>query len=395
MSRTKGQLYVDNVGYALVDRQQVNLDPVAAHADAVREAVRSMPQPQCLLVGALPGQTAVVRNPRLPDMPFSQINDAIEAQAAQNIPYDRSEVNLDWSLLDTVTDGDEKMLRILLVAARDTVIDSRVQIAEAAELQYDILTVDSLSLADAAESCDFLRTGESVALVDIGLTSSSIHFTKDGVSNFIREVTWGAREFIQSIAKMNRCEYEEAEQILHQLAEDQGGADEAGLEEPSFEEEPLMGEEPAADLGELETPPLETFDSPLDPLEDEFADMDAVAEGPGSAGLGGAEPEKDIGEALGLALGRLVSEIRRSFDYYEHQLYERPVSRIILCGGVAHLNLIRENLMEELGVEAIEVADPTNSALFFGDGAGIDQLRERPAQFMVAVGLAARGMADL
>ena len=59
----------------------------------------------------------------------------------------------------------------------------------------------SLALADAAEGCDFLRIGETVAMVNIGLSSASIHFIKDGVSNFIRDVSWGSRELIQAIAK--------------------------------------------------------------------------------------------------------------------------------------------------------------------------------------------------
>ena len=91
----------------------------------------------------------------------------------------------------------------------------------------------------------------------------------------------------------------------------------------------------------------------------------------------------------------MVSEIRRSFDYYEHQLYERPVDRLILCGGVAHLDLLRNNLVDELGVESVTVADPTSSAVVFEQGSATDLLSEHPAKYMVALGLAARGMADL
>ena len=133
MSRVRGRLRVEELGYALVDRDQVSVDPVAAHADAVREAVRGMQVSQSMVVGALPGQTAVIRYPRLPDMPYSQIAEAIETEAGQSIPYDLSEVYLDWFHLDTVDEGDERMLRILLVAAKHAVIESRTKIAEAAD----------------------------------------------------------------------------------------------------------------------------------------------------------------------------------------------------------------------------------------------------------------------
>ncbi|MBI2431869.1 MAG: hypothetical protein HYV26_03255, partial [Candidatus Hydrogenedentes bacterium] len=65
MSRSGGRLYVDEAGFARVDRAQVNEDPVGAHAMAVREALGAMPVLQCLAVAALPGQTAVIRYPRL------------------------------------------------------------------------------------------------------------------------------------------------------------------------------------------------------------------------------------------------------------------------------------------------------------------------------------------
>lgn len=64
-------------------------------------------------------------------------------------------------------------------------------------------------------------------------------------------------------------------------------------------------------------------------------------------------------DILAPPLVRLVSEIRRSFDYYEQQLYEHPVERLVVSGGVAHLTLLRETLQEELGVP-VELANPAH-----------------------------------
>ncbi|MBN2308832.1 MAG: hypothetical protein JXR94_07685, partial [Candidatus Hydrogenedentes bacterium] len=68
VSRSGGRLRLEQAGYALVDRSQYNMDPTAAQADAVREALRKIPLVQSLVVGALPAQTVVIRYPRLPDM---------------------------------------------------------------------------------------------------------------------------------------------------------------------------------------------------------------------------------------------------------------------------------------------------------------------------------------
>ena len=53
MSKTAGKLHIDDVGYALVDRNQVSLDPTAAQANAVRAAISTMPVNQCMIAGAL------------------------------------------------------------------------------------------------------------------------------------------------------------------------------------------------------------------------------------------------------------------------------------------------------------------------------------------------------
>ncbi|MCC6487796.1 MAG: hypothetical protein IT364_09875, partial [Candidatus Hydrogenedentes bacterium] len=62
--------------------------------------------------------------------------------------------------------------------------------------------------------------------------------------------------------------------------------------------------------------------------------------------------------------------------------------------GVAHLPVLRETVADELAV-SVELADPTHSALMLGQEYSVGKMLEQPAQFMVAVGLAARGMAEL
>jgi hypothetical protein len=166
--------------------------------------------------------------------------------------------------------------------------------------------------------------------------------------------------------------------------------------------ESLGGGNPLDPLDEeVASPSSPPGGNPLDPLEDETASagtLDALGddddEAPSAIGIGG-ETEQPLEEVLHLPLARLVSEIRRSFDYYEQQLYEQPVDRVLLSGGLAQLPLLAQTLREELGFDEVDVADPSQSALQLPRGSGADALQEQPAQFMVAVGLAARGVSEL
>lgn len=390
MTRHGGRLRVDQVGYALIDKNQYNADPILAQADALTMSLYGMPISKSLLVGALPGQTVVIRYPRFSDMPNEQLSMAVEREAGQNIPYDLSEVFLDWSLLDTYQDGDSTTLKVVLVAAKHEIIDSRVQIADAASLQYGVLSVDSLALADAADSCGMLQPDETVALINLGASSTSIHFMRDGVSNFIRDVSWGARELISAVSKARRVEYAEAEQLLARAYEHEG------REPVLLEPEPETPAEP-----EAEAPP--SGGNLLDPLEDELGGLGELGgldeSTPTPAATSGPQPggseEKSMREMLEPALQRLVAEVRRSFDFYEQQLYERPVDRILLSGGAADIPYIRDIMVDELDTREIEIANPSSGAIEMGNDASIDQLAQHPAQYMVAVGLAARGMSEL
>ena len=395
MTRYGGRLRVDCANHIHLDRNLVNNDPIGAQALAAREAVRTMPVGQSLVVSALAGQNVVVRYPRLTNVPADQVENAVSREAAHNIPYDLNDVFLDWSVLDeTKSEATTQQIKVLLVAAKHEVIDSRMQVLSAAEIAPGILGVDSLALADAAEACDLLRVGETVAIVNIGLTSACVHFVKDGVSNFIREVNWGAREMIQAIAKDRRCSYEDAVRQLeeyHYVAPPLPVAVDTD-EIPMAQELPVASPAKGPDTSSL-----------LDPLDDEAFDMPGGGMGSRRPSERGADPfaapatggSRDLADVLAPSLTRMATEFRRSFDFYEHQLYEQPVTRIVLTGGVATMGLVREALQYELGVDDIESARPDESALLLGDDNSVRDLLEQPAQFMVAIGLAARGMADI
>lgn len=379
MAKSGGKLNVEEVGYAVIDRNLLNSDPVEAHALALREALSNIAVTQSMVVGALPGQTVVIRYPRLRNVSEEDMSEAIEKEANHNIPYDLSEVLLDWSILDRESDGDNEQTKVLLVAAKHEVIDSRVQYADAADIQYNMLSVDSLALADAADSCNMLVENETAALINIGSSTVSIHFTKNGVSNFIRDISWGAKELIQCIAKARQLDFETAEQILFETAHT-----------ISHHESDVVAVEAVNDDSYSENDG-DSNASLLEPLSDELGLEDNSLGNPGDDLAPAPIHETPVSDILSQPIERLVAEVRRSFDYYEHQLYEHPVDRIILSGGVAHLPIIREALSENLDIENVVVADPSDSALNFKKSAAM----ANPSQFMVAVGLAARGAEEL
>ncbi|NLN92330.1 MAG: type IV pilus assembly protein PilM [Candidatus Hydrogenedens sp.] len=401
MSRAGGRLKVEQAAMCPIDRNLMNLDPVKAQEEAVRTTLEKMPVSQCLIVGALTGQTVVVRYPRLTDVPKERLESEVAKEAANSIPYDLKDVFLDWVVLEEYSEEGRQLTKVLLVAARKEVVDVRLQVMRAAGLECGILGVDSLALADAAEACDFFMMNETVALINIGLSSSSIQFVKNGVSNFIRDVNWGARELIQSVAKGMRCNYEQALERLEGYSLDHTAVPEAleagGIESSAFAHMDSTGgfsQVESGGYGHFETPYLEDIPqagSYLDPLDDEQGLLESdLSYLDSSLGKGAS-----VFDLVVTPLNRLGVELRRSFDYYEHQLYEQPVDRILISGGPVAFAPLVESLQEVLNFSDIEIVNPAASALLVSEESSLSAFHSHPAQFAVAVGLAARGMVEI
>ncbi|MBI4831101.1 MAG: pilus assembly protein PilM [Candidatus Lindowbacteria bacterium] len=94
------------------------------------------------------------------------------------------------------------------------------------------------------------------------------------------------------------------------------------------------------------------------------------------------------------ALSRLIGEIRRSIDYYEKQLYEKNVNRMVLSGGTAMFPGLDQSLADAAGVP-VEIVNPVQTLMVEEGSPDVKDLVENRAQFNVAVGLAARGMEEL
>jgi len=423
MSRSGGRLRIEQAAQFIVDRDQVNNDPTGAQAQAIREVLRGMPLNKAHVVGALPGQSVVIRYPRITGKVKDQLSDVVMREAKNNVPYDLNEVYLDWTVLDEIKGDTQNQIKILLVAAKQDVVQNLLQTYRAAEVACGALTVDTLALADAAEACDFLRVGETVVVMNIGASSTSLHFIKDSVSNFVREINWGTRDLVQAIAKDRRCAYDTA---LRQLEE---FASVPIHDAPTLEKDlPEAIELTEADV--LDTKTLvpggdqkEAWNnaSLLDPLDEEldsvlpsgtslmqdggsgFTPQKPEVErasafdpsGLSSGGVAGLGIQRPLEEVLQPPLDRMLGEVRRSLDFYEHHLYEQPVNRVILTGGIAGFPLLRVLIQDELGIDDVETAKPDMSALMMGADARVGDLLQNPPQFMVAIGLAARGMADL
>ncbi|MGC8738283.1 MAG: pilus assembly protein PilM [Candidatus Hydrogenedens sp.] len=374
MSKQGRKIYIEEAGYAEIDSELSIADPIKANTDALLTALTGLSPKQSYIVSALPGNTAVVRYPKITLKSNETIASAVQRESSQHIPFDLNEVFLSWDVIEK--ESEESKVQILLVAAKNEAINSRLRIFQACDIACSVFDIDSIAVYNAIERCHLLHPEESVAIFDIGYSSSSIHFVRDMKSVFIRDLMWGAKDILDAIVKERKCDYKQAEKDLILASKE------------AKEEHPEAVEIATPEVGEVEEAIVAEPVSPLEPLDDEF-DIDRPP-----VEVIGFTP-KSISEIMISPMNRMVSEVRRSFDFYEHQLYEKPVKKIILCGGISCYPLIGATLVEEFDVDSVELADLTTSEVFLSNSKSLEIFKEHSAKFAVAFGLAARGLSEI
>jgi type IV pilus assembly protein PilM len=336
---------------------------------ALRVIASSFNVKKANVITALPGQDTFIRYLRFPKMPPEELKNSIELEADQNLPYDLSEVSTDSVVLEEITERNETIMKILLVAAKNEMINKTLDLLRNVGLSANILGITTLAISDAFEANGGFHPDETVALINIGASSTNIHFCRDGVSNFTRDISRGGRDLTAAVQKLLKVSYDEAERLKMEYARANFGkanglADFGGLDE---------GE---ADELSLDVVSDEAADEPTEP-------MGKIKNGDASRIVNATRP----------AVNRLIGEIRRSIDYYEKQLYEKNVSRLVLSGGTVMFPGLDQSLADATGVP-VEIVDPVQALIIEEGSPELKDLIENRAQFSVAVGLAARGFVE-
>ena len=128
----------------------------------------------------------------------------IQLEADQYIPYPLEEVNIDFDVLGP-TKGNAEMVDVLLAASRRENVDDRVAALEIAGLGAAIVDVEAYAMENA---CTLLlgrfedaRHDQTVAVVDVGATATTLHVLHDGRTVYTREQNFGGNLLLEEIQR--------------------------------------------------------------------------------------------------------------------------------------------------------------------------------------------------
>jgi len=191
---------------AIVDGAVMNTNVIV---DAIRELVQQHRVKAKDVVASVSGNAVIIKRVNLPQMSLDELEESIQWEAEQYIPFDINDVNIDVQILEGASD-DPGQMDVLLVAARKELVNEYQSLISQAGLKPSVVDVDAFAVANMFE-LNYEVPDQTVALVNIGASNVNIHILRQGVSAFTRDVGLGGRQFTEEIQRTLNISYEEAE----------------------------------------------------------------------------------------------------------------------------------------------------------------------------------------
>jgi len=157
------------------------------------------------------GYSVIVKKINVQTMTENELHETIHFEAEQYIPFDISEVNLDFQILGE-SEHNPNQMNVLLVAAKKEMISEYINLMKMAKLNPRIIDVDAFALQNIF-NFNYSLEEENVALIDIGASKTSLNILKNNVSEFMRDVSLGCEQINDKIASTVGCTIEETEAI--------------------------------------------------------------------------------------------------------------------------------------------------------------------------------------
>ena len=282
-------------------------------------------QKECAL--SVSGQSVIHRKITVPMMTEAELQEQIHWEAEQHIPFDIKDVQVDYQVLRRRPDASQ--MDLLLVAAKRDQINDYAQLARSAKLKPLVCDIDAFTVQNLFEYSRGLPQDQTIAILNVGASLSSLNIIANGVSQFTREIANGGNVITEEIQKALNVPFDQAE------AYKCGGTGD-----------------------------------PNDPYRQ------------------GLVPQQVV-EIIEAVCDSIAAEIQRSLDFFMATSGDGEISRIYVTGGTASLAALGQAIERRARI-AVEVWSPTEKVTVEGKHVDAALLQTRAAQLPVALGLALR-----
>ncbi|SRR5579884_676657 len=155
------------------------------------------------------GHSVIVKKISMPAMTEVELDETLHTEAAQHVPFDISDVNLDYQVL---TDNPAAtQLDVLLVAVKKDKILNYTNVLSLAGKTPSVVDVDAFALQNCYEYNYQPSDATTVALLNVGASVMNINVVKGANTLFTRDVPVGGNQYTDALQKELDLSFPDAE----------------------------------------------------------------------------------------------------------------------------------------------------------------------------------------
>jgi type IV pilus assembly protein PilM len=334
LSESKKGITLERFGIAEIPPGLIE-DGTIKNAEQVSETIRQLFKNYNIkgnnVALSIGGYSVIVKKINVQAVSEEQLQETISLEAEQYIPFDISDVNLDFQILGE-NENNPNQMSVLLVAAKKEMVNDYVNIAQMAGLNPCIIDVDAFALQNIYEITHLAADeeapakDENLALIDIGASKTSLNILKGKNSVFMRDVSLGCGQINRKIASLANCSLDEAEEIKFGNATDKISAD-------------------------------------------------------------------DLSGIVSSVVSDWCTEIRRALDFFYSTYTDEHIQKIILSGGGGNIQELRRLLSTETSAEVTTI-NPFDGLVIDTNRFDVEFLKRIAPQASISMGLATRKVDD-
>jgi len=157
------------------------------------------------------GHSVIVKKIPMQTMSDQELADVIQQEAAQHIPFDIADVNIDYQILSDDTPGPQ--MDVLLVAVKKDKILNYTNVLSLAGKAPAVVDIDAFALQNCYEYNYDPAPTSTVALLNLGASVMNINIVKGTSPLFTRDVSVGGHQYTDSLQKELDLSFDDAESL--------------------------------------------------------------------------------------------------------------------------------------------------------------------------------------
>lgn len=190
----------------IVDGQIMELNTVS---ETIQSVFREQQIASDRVVAGVSGHSVILKNIVVPAMSQEELEESIDYYAEEHIPYDLSDVSLDYH----VTGESSEAIQVMIAACKRERIDNLKQAIQLSGKQPVIVDVDTFALQNCYEVNYDPQPNETVALLNIGASTMNMNIVRGNQSLFTRDITVGGSQFTDVLQRGLGISYQQAEAV--------------------------------------------------------------------------------------------------------------------------------------------------------------------------------------